>query len=76
MEATAPGGPPITRSAAAAPLQAEAARVQSYAAAAVPMFNEEGMRWNSTVQLTRREALESLRARLSNPGLRDADPSR
>ena len=71
------GGPAIARSAGAAPLDAPApARVQDAGASAISMFNEEGLRWNSgAVSLTRKEALESIRARLSNPALRDADPA-
>ena len=35
------------------------------------MFDDNNMRWNDIVVLTRREAVESIRARLSNPELRD-----
>jgi WW domain len=70
------GGPAIARSAGAAPLEAPAPmRAQSAGASAISMFNEEGMRWNTVVSLTRKEALESIRARLSNPALRDANPA-
>ena len=70
------GGAAIARSAGAALLEAPApVRAQSAGASAISMFNEEGMRWNTVVSLTRKEALESIRARLSNPALRDANPA-
>ncbi len=75
IDATPEGGPPIARSAGAAELPAEVARTQSAAAAGIAMFNDENMRWNTGVAFTRREALESVRARLSSPALRDADPA-
>ena len=75
IEQTPAGGAPITRSADAPALAVEAARTQSAAAAGIAMFDDSNMRWNTDVVLTRREALESIRARLSNPGLRDANPA-
>lgn len=76
IDATPAGGPPIQRSAGAAPLVEQAAsRRQSAAVAGIAMFSDENMRWNTDVVLTRKEALESVRARLSNPGLRDANPA-
>jgi hypothetical protein len=74
-EETPAGGPPISRSEGSAELPFEEERKQSASAAAIPMFSDEGMRWNKSVSLTRKQALESIRARLSNPGLRDANPA-
>jgi len=66
------GGPLVTRSAAAPALEAEPERQQqSESVASIPMFSDKGMRWNAVTRLTRREALESIRARLSNPELKD-----
>jgi hypothetical protein len=53
----------------AAPAQSR--RVQSSAVSGVAMFDDDNLRWNTTVRLTQREALESIRARLANPDLRD-----
>jgi WW domain len=64
IERTPPGGEPLRSS-------TSEKRKQSAAAAEVAMFSDAGMKWNETVVLTRREALESIRARLSNPELRD-----
>ena len=74
-ETTPAGGPPVERSAGAPALAAEKERTQSAAAAGIAMFDDSNMRWNTEVVLTRLEALESVRARLSNPGLRDANPA-
>ncbi len=75
IDVTPEGGAPVTRSAGAPALVAEAVRRQSSAAAGIAMFADDNMRWNTEVVLTRRAALESVRARLSNPGLRDANPA-
>jgi hypothetical protein len=76
IDATPAGGPPVTRSADAVALPVEATRrVQSAAAAGIAMFADDNMRWNKQAVLTRREALESVRARLSSPALRDANPA-
>ena len=76
IDATPAGGPPVNRSAGAPPLPVETERTQSAAAAGIAMFDDENMRWNTGVLvMTRKEALESIRARLSNPGLRDANPA-
>ena len=76
IDATADGGPPVSRSAGAPPLPVEAERTQSAAAAGIAMFDDENMRWNTGVLvMTRKAALESIRARLSNPALRDANPA-
>lgn len=64
IERTPPGGEPLRSTAAEA-------RTQTSGAASVAMFDDNNMRWNDIVVLTRREAVESVRARLSNPELRD-----
>lgn len=73
-EATPPGGQIISPSDGSVPV-AEPEREQSTASADIAMFSETNLRWNKSVKLTRREALESIRSRLSNPALRDADPA-
>lgn len=76
IDAAPAGGPPVSRSAGAAPLPVELEHTQSAAAAGIAMFDDNNMRWNTGVLvMTRKEALESIRARLSNPGLRDANPA-
>jgi hypothetical protein len=76
IDTTPDGGPPIERSTGAAALPVEAARrQQSAAAAGIAMMDDNNMRWNLEVVLTKRQALDSVRARLSNPGLRDANPA-
>lgn len=76
IDATPDGGPPIERSAGAGSLPVEATRrQQSAAAAGIAMMADDNMRWNTDVVLTKRQALDSVRARLSNPGLRDANPA-
>lgn len=67
IDALPPGGALLD--APAAPVQQR--RAQSTAVAGVAMFDEDNLRWNTTVRLTQREALESIRARLANPDLRD-----
>lgn len=76
IDATPAGGPLVSRSADAPPLPVELERTQSAAAADIAMFDDDNMRWNTGVlEMTRKEALESIRARLSNPGLRNANPA-
>ena len=65
-----------TAAATAAAAAAAADEAQSDAVRDIAIMDRRQLNWNtSNAPLTRRQALESLRARLANPVVRDANPA-